>query len=212
MKIKSYGKWKSFVGSATRITTHSSYQLFENNGFYDDPLQFYRLTGFSWVVLTAWGAAVIWRSYWAGSLRFPHTHWYLILAVGTGALLGQGMWPPHVPWATAYGMVAEFWEGGVIIVEDLVLSLKHPQTTFCQAGLPEKRGGTAPCHSLPCSASSNHNILLSMLQHAFEQGVSSTWNAVPSSLRQVFPTHTTSWVIPHFSDSSPNNYHFKGSK
>lgn len=155
MKIKSYGKWKSFVGSATRITTHSSYQLFENNGFYDDPLQFYRLTGFSWVVLTAWGAAVIWRSYWAGSLRFPHTHWYLILAVGTGALLGQGMWPPHVPWATAYGMVAEFWEGGVIIVEDLVLSIEHPQAPFCQAGLPEKAGGHSP---MPLSA------LLSQLQ------------------------------------------------
>lgn len=138
------------------------------------------------------GAAVIWRSDWAGSLRHPPTHWYLILAVDTGALLGQGMWPPHVSWATAYGMVGGFSEGEVIIGGDLVLSLEHPQTPFCQAELPEKggRGGTVQCHSLPCSASSNHNILLSMLQHAFEQGVSSTWNAVPSSLWQVWPLLT----------------------
>ena len=90
---------------------------------------------------------------------------------------------------------------------------KAPPSSILSGRAPRQRGGHSP---MPLSA------LLSQLQPQHPSLYPSTcfWTGgflylkccpfIP--MAGLTPTHITSGVIPHFSDSSPNDYHFKGSK
>lgn len=111
------------------------------------------------------GASWSWSSKGLNGLKSvvpPHVAatWYWLWAV-----LSQVMWPAHISQAASYGTLARFWEGKAIIAQDLILSLQLPNCIL-SVGLPEEAGQRflPSCHSLPSSASSNHNIFLCVLQ------------------------------------------------